>query len=337
MLTGGISARRKPDASWTSTDEVRLIQFTLESFRKQASSLNRESIMTVVGLLILMQLSGMMLANLISLLDRLTGIRWLVPIGIRPRVSWSLPLFFMAWIVSLILQLAVYSCLKMIPGIAGEDHHSMIAMIAVSGSNLIFIAGAPVVVGPGWRKGLQRIGLNGPDFARQTRIGIRVALLASPWVYAVNLTANLVFHANPHEVMQMLNKGLDTFSMSLAVIGAVILAPAAEEILFRGILLGGLIHKTRFKPADQRRRLVQAANIITSLFFGALHMSAWPAPIGIFVLSLVLGKTYIVTGRLWPCIIAHSVFNFTGVLGMAAAVMVKKSSVVAFILDVFPI
>jgi membrane protease YdiL (CAAX protease family) len=293
--------------------------------------------MTVVGLLILMQLSGMMLANLISLLDRLTGIRWLVPIGIRPRVSWSLPLFFMAWIVSLILQLAVYSCLKMIPGIAGEDHHSMIAMIAVSGSNLIFMAGAPVVVGPGWRKGLQRIGLNGPDFARQTRIGIRVALLASPWVYAVNLTANLVFHANPHEVMQMLNKGLDTFSMSLAVIGAVILAPAAEEILFRGILLGGLIHKTRFKPADQRRRLVQAANIITSLFFGALHMSAWPAPIGIFVLSLVLGKTYIVTGRLWPCIIAHSVFNFTGVLGMAAAVMVKKSSVVAFILDVFPI
>lgn len=320
-----------------SSDEVRLIQFTLESFRKQASSLNRESIMTVVGLLILMQLSGMMLANLISLLDRLTGIRWLVPIGIRPRVSWSLPLFFMAWIVSLILQLAVYSCLKMIPGIAGEDHHSMIAMIAVSGSNLIFIAGAPVVVGPGWRKGLQRIGLNGPDFARQTRIGIRVALLASPWVYAVNLTANLVFHANPHEVMQMLNKGLDTFSMSLAVIGAVILAPAAEEILFRGILLGGLIHKTRFKPADQRRRLVQAANVITSLFFGALHMSAWPAPIGIFVLSLVLGKTYIVTGRLWPCIIAHSVFNFTGVLGMAAAVMVKKSSVVAFILDVFPI
>jgi len=320
-----------------SSDEVRLIQFTLESFRKQASSLNRESIMTVVGLLILMQLSGMMLANLISLLDRLTGIRWLVPIGIRPRVSWSLPLFFMAWIVSLILQLAVYSCLKMIPGIAGEDHHSMIAMIAVSGSNLIFMAGAPVVVGPGWRKGLQRIGLNGPDFARQTRIGIRVALLASPWVYAVNLTANLVFHANPHEVMQMLNKGLDTFSMSLAVIGAVILAPAAEEILFRGILLGGLIHKTRFKPADQRRRLVQAANVITSLFFGALHMSAWPAPIGIFVLSLVLGKTYIVTGRLWPCIIAHSVFNFTGVLGMAAAVMVKKSSVVAFILDVFPI
>ncbi len=299
--------------------------------------MNRESIMTVVGLLILMQLSGMMLANLISLLDRLTGIRWLVPIGLRPRVSWSLPLFFMAWIVSLILQLAVYSCLKMIPGISGEDHHSMIAMIAVSGSNLIFIAGAPVVVGPGWRKGLQRIGLNGPDFARQTRIGIRVALLASPWVYAVNLTANLVFHANPHEVMQMLNKGLDTFSMSLAVIGAVILAPAAEEILFRGILLGGLIHKTRFKPADQRRRLVQAANVITSLFFGALHMSAWPAPIGIFVLSLVLGKTYIVTGRLWPCIIAHSVFNFTGVLGMAAAVMVKKSSVVAFILDVFPI
>gem|GEM_PF-5866802 len=299
--------------------------------------MNRESIMTVVGLLILMQLSGMMLANLISLLDRLTGIRWLVPMGLRPRVRWSLPLFFMAWIVSLILQLAVYSCLKMIPGIAGEDHHSMIAMIAVSGSNLIFIAGAPVVVGPGWRKGLQRIGLNGPDFARQTRIGIRVALLASPWVYAVNLTANLVFHANPHEVMQMLNKGLDTFSMSLAVIGAVILAPAAEEILFRGILLGGLIHKTSFKPADQRRRLVQAANVITSLFFGALHMSAWPAPIGIFVLSLVLGKTYIVTGRLWPCIIAHSVFNFTGVLGMAAAVMVKKSSVVAFILDVFPI
>ena len=299
--------------------------------------MNRESIMTVVGLLILMQLSGMMLANVMSVLDRLTGIRWLVPIGLRPKVRWSLPMFFMAWIVSLILQFVVFSCLNMIPGIEVDDHRSMIAMLAVSISNLIFMIGAPAVVGPGWSKGLQRLGLNGPDFGRQARIGIRVALLASPWVYAVNLTANLIFHANPHEVMQMLNKGLDSFSMSLAVIGAVILAPAAEEILFRGILLGGLIHKTRFKPADQRRRLVQAANIITSLIFGALHMSAWPAPIGIFVLSLVLGKTYIVTGRLWPCIIAHSVFNFTGVLGMAAAVMVKKSSsVVAFMLDVFP-
>ena len=299
--------------------------------------MNRESIMTVVGLLILMQLSGMMLANVMSVLDRLTGIRWLVPIGLRPKVRWSLPMFFMAWIVSLILQFVVFSCLNMIPGIAVDDHRSMIAMLAVSISNLIFMIGAPAVVGPGWSKGMLRLGLNGPDFGRQARIGIRVALLASPWVYAVNLTANLIFHANPHEVMQMLNKGLDSFSMSLAVIGAVILAPAAEEILFRGILLGGLIHKTRFKPADQRRRLVQAANIITSLIFGALHMSAWPAPIGIFVLSLVLGKTYIVTGRLWPCIIAHSVFNFTGVLGMAAAVMVKKSSsVVAFMLDVFP-
>ena len=206
-----------------------------------------------------------------------------------------------------------------------------IAHLVKSGKEIVLVSSGAVA------EGMQRLGLNGPDFGRQVRIGIRVALLASPWVYAVNLTANLIFHANPHEVMQMLNKGLDSFSMSLAVIGAVILAPAAEEILFRGILLGGLIHKTRFKPADQRRRLVQAANIITSLIFGALHMSAWPAPIGIFVLSLVLGKTYIVTGRLWPCIIAHSVFNFTGVLGMAADVMVKKSSsVVAFMLDVFP-
>lgn len=297
--------------------------------------MNRESFMVVVGLLILMQLSGMMLANMVSLLDRLTGIRWLVPIGFRPRVRWSLPMFFMAWIVTLILQSVVFSSLNLIAGIAGEDHHSMLALIAVSISNLIFMMGAPVVIGPGWRKGLQRLGLTGPEFGRQVRIGIRVALLASPWVYAVNLTANLIFHANPHEVMQMLDKGLDSFSMGLAVVGAVVLAPAAEEILFRGILLGALIHKTKFQPADRRRRLVQCANMITSLLFGALHMSAWPAPIGIFVLSLVLGKTYIVTGRLWPCIIAHSVFNFTGVLGMAAAVVAKKSSTVAFVVNLF--
>ena len=135
----------------------------------------------------------------------------------------------------------------------------------------------------------------------------------------------MVFKPESHAVMKMLNQGLNQQTMLLAGLSAVVFAPLAEEMLFRGLLLGALIRKSRRTPASQRRLPVQLANVLTSLFFAILHANAWPAPIGIFVLSLVLGKIYIATGRLWPCIVAHAVFNLTGVLGMIAAVAAKQS------------
>lgn len=290
--------------------------------------MNAQSALPVVGLLLFAQLGGMLLAHLLTGLDLVSGIRWLVPIGTRPRVRWSLLQFFVAWLFMIFLQSAVYFSMKFVPALQAKEQSSIRAMIAVSVSNIIFLVAAVLLVGPGWKAGLKRLGLSGPNIGRQISIGIRGAFLISPWVYLVNVVANLIFYANPHEVMKMLDNHLDQSTAILAGVSAVILAPLAEEVLFRGMLLGTLIRMSRKVPATDRQIPVQFANIATSLFFAVLHANAWPAPIGIFVFSLGLGKLYIATGRLLPCVIAHALFNYTGVLGMLFAVLAKKAGMI---------
>lgn len=278
-----------------------------------------------VGVLLFLQLGGMFLTNVFTLLDRLYGIRWLVSFGMRPPVRWSIPFFFVAWLVLIAMQSLFYMLLSSIPLVRDNPNKGVVTMATVSLSNLLFVMIYIRISGPGRAMGLKRLGLSGPDYGQQVGIGFRTALLAAPWVYATNLIANLIFENNPHAVMKMLDDGISTTTAAMAGLSAVVTAPLAEEVLFRGILLGALVRKSRVVHASRRKIRVQLANVATSLIFAALHADAWPAPIGIFVLSLVLGKLYITTGRLLPCIAAHALFNSTGVLGMVFAVLSKKA------------
>jgi len=51
------------------------------------------------------------------------------------------------------------------------------------------------------------------------------------------------------------------------------------------------------------------AIVLTSLLFAGLHAPQWPAPIGIFFLSMVLGVVYQRTGSLLTAMVLHGVFN----------------------------
>ena len=287
--------------------------------------MNLEILMPIAVLLLFLQFGGMLLANLVSALDHSAGVRWLHRFSPRPRVRWGLPAFFLIWVGLSFGQVILSELLQLLPQLGDTSLSPLRALVAVSIGNAVLLLIVPALLGPGWQVGAARLGLSGPDFRSQARIGVRAAWLVSPWIYAVNIAATMVFKPESHAVMKMLNQGLNQQTMLLAGLSAVVFAPLAEEMLFRGLLLGALIRKSRRTPASQRRLPVQLANVLTSLFFAILHANAWPAPIGIFVLSLVLGKIYIATGRLWPCIVAHAVFNLTGVLGMIAAVAAKQS------------
>lgn len=308
-------------------------------FKAQGTTgLNTEKLLPYALILIAIQLVGMILANLVSALDRHAGIRWLRRFSPRPRVRWGLAAFLIIWCGLSFVQVLLGNLLQMLPTLDDPSNRPLRALLAVSIGNGLCLLVVPAILGPGWRKGAARLGLAGPDLKRQASIGLRTAWLVSPWVYAVNVAATLVFKPQSHAVMQMLKQGLSQQTMLLAALSAVVFAPLAEELLFRGVLLGGLIRKTRRTPASQRRRPVQLANVFTSLFFALLHADAWPAPIGIFVLSLALGKLYIATGRLWPCIMAHAVFNLTGVVGMFAAVGIeemKRTGQLSYLMDPF--
>jgi len=87
----------------------------------------------------------------------------------------------------------------------------------------------------------------------------------------------------------------------IAVAG--IIAPAAEEMLFRGVLYGWL--RRRWGPL--------AAIILSSLAFGAAHINPyWAAYVA--VVGVVLAVIYEKSGSLWPPILLHMSYNSVSVI-----------------------
>ena len=94
-------------------------------------------------------------------------------------------------------------------------------------------------------------------------------------------------------------KGMPTF------ITLVFAAPVLEELLFRGIMLDGLLknHKP-FKSI-----------FITSLLFGLVHLNPWQFIAG-FILGIFIGWIYYKTRSLSYAIIMHATANLCGYLLM---------------------
>lgn len=84
----------------------------------------------------------------------------------------------------------------------------------------------------------------------------------------------------------------------LAFLMLVVIAPVAEEILFRGYLLGKL----------RQHVPIWLAILLTSLLFAALH-GAWNVGIDVFALSIVLCLLRVVSKSLWPSILLHMMKN----------------------------
>ncbi len=97
----------------------------------------------------------------------------------------------------------------------------------------------------------------------------------------------------------------------LALLGlGLIIAPAAEEILFRGILLPLLMKRLGAGPAV----------ILSSALFALIHLHV-PSFFPLFVLATGLALAYIYTGSLWVPIMMHAVFN-----GMNLAILLLATT-----------
>ncbi|HET8884113.1 MAG TPA: CPBP family intramembrane glutamic endopeptidase, partial [Candidatus Saccharimonadales bacterium] len=110
--------------------------------------------------------------------------------------------------------------------------------------------------------------------------------------------------AEPQEVgFDNLNR---QYEYLLAFATLVIIAPIAEEVLFRGYLYGKL----------RKSVPIWAAMIAVSLLFGALHMqwndgflAGLNVGIDVFVLSIVMCSLREVTGSIWAGILLHMLKN----------------------------
>ena len=96
----------------------------------------------------------------------------------------------------------------------------------------------------------------------------------------------------------------ETFGKRLVLgVATVVLAPAAEETLFRGILY----------PAIKQAGYPKLALLLTSVAFAGMHANA-VAFLPLLVLSIILTALYEKTGNLLAPIVAHALFNSIGVV-----------------------
>ena len=96
------------------------------------------------------------------------------------------------------------------------------------------------------------------------------------------------------EMIQSLTK-----SPMTSLIQVCVLTPVMEEILMRGVVLGGL--KNSYGTV--------AALLISAVLFACLHFNMVQT-LSAFVCGIVLGLLYIRTNSVFCCMIAHSGYNF---------------------------
>jgi membrane protease YdiL (CAAX protease family) len=89
-----------------------------------------------------------------------------------------------------------------------------------------------------------------------------------------------------------------SFDVAMNFLSAVILAPAAEELFFRKLLIESLNQKYS----------TRAAVLISSLVFSALHFHAFHF-LSTMVFAITLALLYLKSRSILICITAHSIFN----------------------------
>ncbi len=145
----------------------------------------------------------------------------------------------------------------------------------------------------------------------QAIMGLSWLGLILPWAWVAMLGTQVVrmmlgqMPDEIHPLLEQMKATTDTGLLVLFILQAVVAAPLAEELIFRGFLQTGLVTVgVKVAGTTSGRRL---GIVATSLLFAAVHEPfSWPA---IFVLSLFLGWLYERRGNLWLPIMVHAGFN----------------------------
>jgi membrane protease YdiL (CAAX protease family) len=234
---------------------------------------------------------------------------------------------------------------------AESEAFALEQMLLVAVINLLMIVLIPLIVavGAGGTRYDLGLALDRRTLGRNVATGVVACLLVSPVVYSIQILAVLRWHRNLHPMELMIRENRSAPVVILAFLSGVVLAPIAEELFFRGVLMGWFAklgdrleeakrqqvlakaidaearatYDLIFEPASVREANDLAApremrvrslgpvmpNLLTSLIFAGIHADQWPAPVAIFILSLALGSLYQRTGRLIAPIVLHAMFN----------------------------
>jgi hypothetical protein len=125
----------------------------------------------------------------------------------------------------------------------------------------------------------------------------------------------------PVSSLEKMLGGLDEAGLLLIAIHVVLVAPIAEELCFRGLVLNRLMAVLPFWKA----------NVVQAALFGLIHLSPIQS-IYAFLFGLLLGWIYHKTGRFSAAIAAHIAFNSAPALTALIPEAIQESPVSLFLI-----
>lgn len=150
----------------------------------------------------------------------------------------------------------------------------------------------------------KRTGINKYDFSFSS---IKIMVLVSISIIAIQtgiISPIVSLLPMPDSIKKIFLEFANPNSV-FSFITIVIAAPVIEELIFRGIILNGLLRK--YSPVK--------SIVISSVLFGIVHLNPWQF-IGAFIIGLVSGWVYYRTRKLTLSIMIHFVNNLIAFVGM---------------------
>ena len=172
----------------------------------------------------------------------------------------------------------------------------------------VMIALSLVVGSMCFQLGLQRgLGLTVRRWLTDSVRAIVAFFLALPLCYLAEQLMQMILPKemlHVHALLQFISTANPGW-LIVAIFTAVVLAPLAEELLFRG-LVQSMFRRYFNHP--------WWAILATSVLFAAVHYTQPKDLLALFVLSVVIGYNYERTGRLLSPILIHGLFNMTNLI-----------------------
>lgn len=149
-------------------------------------------------------------------------------------------------------------------------------------------------------------GLDVEGWQLQLRAGCRAFLLSLLPVAAMQGVLSVTGLRQPdeisHSVLELLQQDSRPGTVVLVVLAVVVVAPVVEEWVFRVALQGFL---RTIVP-------VPAAIAVAAVLFAGVH--AWPNPLPLFPLAVILGIVFHRQRSMLAVVVAHSLFNLANVV-----------------------
>jgi membrane protease YdiL (CAAX protease family) len=238
--------------------------------------------------------------------------------GERVSVFWGITL--MGICVSLTVG-AIYATVKLAGSHDIATTQVSLSPVELVGLNLVVpmtvlatLLAVNARVRPG---GLRRLGLGLQRLGVGLLIGAIAGVLIVPLVHTSGWAVEFLWqmiglkHPDAHPLLRAGEELRNPLLRALIAVSAIALAPAAEELLFRGHLQTAFIYSV--DPSGRRKSIRWASVILTSIVFTIFHGELWMMP-PIFLLSLCLGWIYERTQNLWAAIVVHALFNASSVV-----------------------